>query len=113
MALTLYISIPCTFKDEVLTIKGLKLKANGDTPEKAYLECIKNTPYFTGMKMGKIISFEDFKGRDFMHIEVPFSNTVYEAIVDLEPFPDNSLKKKPMKSFLVEATAEETLKLGY
>lgn len=111
MALT--IQIPCSYENNILIIKGLKLTANGETAEKAFLECIKNTVYYTSMKTSKIVNFTDFKGRDFMHLEVPFTNTVYEAITEIEPFPSNEIKKKQLKSFLTEPSAEDTLKFGY
>lgn len=110
----LSIQIPCEYEDKVFTIKCLKLSASGDTAEKALLECIKSTPYYTGLKSAKVIQFRDFRGRDFTILEVAFSNTVYDGIVENEPFPMET-KRKQLKAnnSIVEPTPEEIVKLGF
>lgn len=112
MASSLYISIPCTFENRLLTIKGLDLQGRGDSPDQALLECIKGTNLYTPLMLCKFKSFTDFRGRDFRSLEVPFDSIILEKINEVEPTPET--KKKIKKSnHLIEASPEEILKLGY
>lgn len=111
MASTIYISIPCTFENKVLIVKGLGLEGKGDSPDQALLECIKNTNLYIPLMLCKFKLFTDFRGRDFRHIEVPFNTIIMDKISELEPLPgDRRIKKS---SHLYEPTNEEILTLGY
>lgn len=112
MAGTLYLSIPCTFEDKVLTIKALSLRGKGDGPDQALLDCIKNTDLYTPLLLSKFKSFTDFRGRSFRTLEVPYSSILLETISQVEPTPED--KKKIRKSkYLYDSTPEEILTLGY
>ena len=105
--------IPCTFEDKVMKISALNLEGFAETAELALLECIKSTPYFVNLKSAHIVNFKDHRGRDFIFLEVQFTNLIYEAIMDLEPLPAIAAKRKQLKSFIIEPTSEEIVKLGY
>jgi hypothetical protein len=108
---SIYISIPCSYEDRILTVKGLKLSAKGDSPDQALLECIKNTPLYMPMMLAKFVSFTDFRKRTFMQIEVPFHATILKKINEVEPYPESTRIKS--KSVLVEPSHEEKLKFGF
>ena len=107
------LQLPCTFQDNIMKINSLNLEGFADTPELALLECIKSTPYFLSLKNAQVVNFKDHRGRDFIFLEVQFTNLVYEAIMDIEPVPKVSVKSKQLKSFIIDPTSEEVVKLGY
>ena len=107
------LQLPCTFEDKIMKISALNLEGSAETAELALIECIKSTAYFTSLKNANVINFKDHRGRDFIFLEVQFTNLVYEAIMDIEPLPSTAVKSKQLKSFITEPTAEETIKFGY
>jgi len=112
MSSLLYLSIPCTFENKVLIIKGLGLTSNGDNPEEALLECIKGTGLYMSLMLSNFKAFTDFRGRDFMALEVPYHEDILNTIHKTEPFPKDKIKLKK-NSNLIDASPEETLKHGY
>ena len=108
---TTMISIPCEFKDNVLTVKALNFKSNGETPDHAILESIKNTPLYACLILCEFKSFTDFRGREFMHLEVPFDAAIIKRISDNEPYPRE--EKRKHKSLVTDVSAEEMLKYAY
>ena len=108
----MYLSIPCTYENKVLVIKALGFRGKGDSADQALLECIKNTPYYIPFLLAKFKFFTDHRGRNFAHLEVPFESSILTKINEIEPYPEDKLKKAT-KGLLAKPTNEEVLKLGY
>lgn len=106
-----YISIPCTFEDNVLTVKALNFKATGETPDQAILECIKSTPLYAPLVLCEFKSFTDFRGREFMHLEVPYEASIIKKMTDIEPYPNE--KNRKHRSLVTDVSAEDMLKYAY
>ena len=106
-----YISIPCKYTNRVLTIKALGFKAEGDSPEQALLECIKNTALYIPLILAKFSSFTSWRGHKHLQIEVPYHSSIYDKIQEVENFP-NEAKKKAAKTFISDPSAAEILKYG-
>lgn len=113
MASTMYISIPCTYENKVLTVKALGFEAKGDSPDQALLECIKSTPLYIPLMLAKFKSFTDHNHRSFQQFEVPFDNAILKKINEVEPYPEEKTIKKKSKSVLSETSAEDVIKYGY
>lgn len=106
-----YISIPCEYDNKVLVVKALGLTAKGDSPDQALLESIKSTPLYMPLMLAKFKSWVDFRGRSFMHLEVPFDAIILKKINDVEPYPAE--KKPKSKSLIAELSPEEFLRHAY
>lgn len=111
MSDTTHLSIPCQFEEGILTIKALNFKSAGDTPDQAILECIKGTPMYASLISCEFISFTDFRGRTFMHLEVPFDAAILKRINDIEPLPTEAKRKH--KSLITDVSPEEALNFAY
>jgi len=107
-----HISIPCKYVNRVLTIKALGFKAEGDSPEQALLECIKNTALYVPLILAKFSSFTNWRGHKHLQIEVPYHSGIYDKMQEVEPFL-NEAKKKAAQTFISEPSAAETLKYGW
>lgn len=106
-------SIPCTFENELLTINCLRVSATAADMNEAYQESIKDKKSLTGaLSLGKVQKDIDALKRTFYSIILPFNQAVLNHLLEIEPLP---LIDKPKKknSSLIEATPEDTLKLGY
>ena len=112
MADLLYFSIPCSFKNQVLTVPALGFKAKGDSPEEALLECIKHTSLYIPLILAKFNCLVDAKRQISLQLEVPFHAAIYTKLQEIEGFTD-TLKKKMNNSLIVEAAPADILKYGY
>lgn len=111
MANTVHMSIPCEFKNGVLTVSSLNFEGKGETPDQAILECIKDTPFYALLIACEFKSFTDFRGREFMHLEVPFDAAIIKRITEFEPYPNEAKRKH--KSLITDVSAEDILKYAY
>lgn len=101
--------LPCTYENEVLTIKCLNLSATAWPLEEAFALVVKNTPeFYASLSLGTI---HKENGRCF--IVVPKSDKLYNKILELEPLPEDQDKKKKQNSLLKDVSPEEVLKFGY
>lgn len=111
MKSSLYISIPCEYNNKQLVVKALGFKAKGENAKEALTEATKNSIYYVSFSDAEIVTWMDFRGRTFSHIEVPFDNIILDKINSIEPYPEE--KKRKSKGTLTEPSAEEILKHAY
>lgn len=103
--MALYIQIPCTYKNNLLHIKALKLSGAGDTIELALAAAIKNTALYTSLNKAK---FEYNKNN--LALVAFFSDILMKEITRIEPYPEDKAKAK---GFVTTPTAEELVQYGY
>ena len=107
--MVLMLSLPCTYENSTLTIRCLRISADGSSAEDALFKAIKNTPeLYAELCSGRVV--RDNKNRH--ELIVPHSEKLYNKIVEIEPSPE-SKKKAARKDGVLKASAEETLKYGY
>jgi hypothetical protein len=109
----IYISIPTQYSNEILTIKALGLEGNGPSPEDALLECIKNTALYDLLIVCEFHYSNDTWGYEHLLLQVPFSTELYNKIIEVEPLPELSKKKKRNSSLILEPASEDILKYGF
>lgn len=102
-----FISMPCNYEGETLVVKALNLRAEGYPAEQAYFTAIKSAPELYAELCTGVIT-ED-KGK--YTLIVPYSQKVYDRILEVEPFPLDKPKKK--REGVLKATSDEVLKYGY
>jgi len=107
----LMISIPCAFENNILKVNGLGFKAEGDSPEQALLVCIKNTPYYNPLILATFTKFKNHRGREFMHLETIYDESIIKLINEVEPYPPE--KPNKLKQKIETSTAQEVIDYAY
>jgi hypothetical protein len=103
------ISLPCTYNNGTLEIKCLNIIGEGKSIDDAFFKAIKNTPeLYSDLCMGKT----EKDNRNRYAIIIPYSQKVYDRIIEVEPFPSDKIRAKK-DSQLIKASAEDLLKYGY
>ena len=106
----MYMSIPCTYVHEILTISSLDIQGKGWPQEEAYFMALKSAPdLYAELCLGTI---KEEKGR--LTVVIPYSKKVYERILELEPLPEEkTIVKVKRENNILTPTSTETLKYGY
>lgn len=101
-------SIPCTFENNTLRIKALRIEASGNNPEEALMKAIKSVPeLYAELCLGKVE-----QDRHWFFITVPHSKKLYDRLLEIEPLPQDKPKVKKTGA-LKEAESDEVIKYGY
>ena len=107
----LHIQIPCTYENETLRINALNLEGQGWPKEDALFNAIKSGKNLTEhLLLAQLKEVYSVRKDGALIIEVPYSDTLWKAIMKNEPLPKDAAKKK---SFIEEPTAEETILMGF
>lgn len=108
--MALYLSIPCRYEKDLLTVKALKLSGAGDTKELALAAAIKSTALYTSLYKGKFEVTTDKHNNEHTALIVLFSDILLKELNKIEPYPED---KPRYKGLLTPPSQEETLKYGF